>query len=119
MGDVQRPTGEIADQSNFSVTEVGITHQFTNAFVRLTDSGDVEIVAGEGLAIILHTANKSITMVADKIRFITKDDGGLVWNTRVFNDRATKFTEPAFVSFAPEDGVGIFRGAGDFLEEDS
>lgn len=118
MAALQRPTFDIAEQEKYSATEVGVTHQFTNAFVRLTDSGDIELVAGEGLAIILHTANKSITMVADKIRFITKETGGLVWNSMNFNERATKFTEPAFYSFTPEDGVGLFRGYTDFLEKD-
>jgi hypothetical protein len=119
MAELQRPTFDIAEQEKYSATEVGITHQFTNAFVRLTDSGDIELVAGEGLAIILHAANKSITLVGDKVRFITKETGGLVWNGKYFNERATKFTEPAFYTFSPEDGVGMFRGYNDFLEEEA
>lgn len=118
MDKIERPTFKVAEHERYSPTEVGITHQFTNAYVRLTDAGDVEIVAGEGLAIIMHPQNRSITFVADKIKFLTKDHGGLVWNKRTFNDRATKFTEPAFYEYDPEEGIGIFRGFDDFLEEE-
>jgi len=117
VSEIKRPTLPIVEQGRFSPTEVGINHQFTNSFIRLTDNGDIEIVAGEGLAIILHPQNKSITFVADKVKFLTKDEGGLVWNRRAFNDKATKFTEPAFQVDEPEDGFGIFRGSDDFLED--
>lgn len=118
MSNMERPTFSMVEQNRFSLTEVGVTHQFTNAFVRLADSGDVEIVAKEGLAIILHPANNSITFMADKIKFVTRDHGGLVWNKRVFNDKATIFTEPTFYDWEPEDGLGAFRNMDAFLEDD-
>lgn len=117
MSKVERPALHIAEQEQFSPTEVGISHQFTNAFVRCLDNGDVELVAGEGLAIVLHAQNRSITFIADKVRFITREEGGLRWNQQVFNPKANKFTEPALLDQEPEDGSGIFRGLDDFLDE--
>lgn len=115
MSEMERPTFSMSEQNRFSLTEVGVTHQFTNAFVRLADNGDVELVAGEGLAIILHAANRSITFMADKVKFVTPE---LTWNKLRFNERATKFTEPAFTDWDPEDGLGIFRNMSTFLEDD-
>lgn len=115
---MERPTFSMVERNRFSPTEVGVTHQFTNAYVRLTDDGDIEIIAGEGLGIVLHPANKSITIMADKIKFVTREHGGLMWNLKNFNERATKFTEPAFYDYNPEDGMGIFRNMSTFLEED-
>lgn len=114
---MSRPMIPMMERERFSPTEVGITHQFTNAFVRLTDGGDAEMVASEGCAIVLHPQNKSITLVADKIKFITKEHGGMQWNNMMFNEKATKFSEPALYNYDPEDGKGIFRNIHDFLED--
>lgn len=117
MEEVRRPTQKIQRHDLFQPTEVGLTHQFTNAYVRLNDEGDVEICAGEGIAIILHPHNRSITIMADKVKFITKETGGIIWNRKTLNDKATKFTEPALIDYEPSDGVGMFRGFDDFIED--
>ena len=113
----ERPTISLIEQEKFSMTEVGITHQFTDAYVRLTDDGDVEIVAAPGLAIVLHPQNRSITFVADRVKFMTKDENGMLWNDKSFNPQATKFTEPAFLPFDMHEGFsGAFSGIDDFLD---
>lgn len=116
MREFAQPIEKMVRQFRFSETEVGVTHPNTNAFIRCTDDGDVEIVAGEGLAIILHPQNKSITFVADKVKFVTKEHDGFIWNQRSMNPEATEFTEPAFVERDPSMWHGLFDTVDDFFE---
>lgn len=112
----ERPAQSLAEQSRFSPTEVGLSHQHRDAYVRLNDDGDVEICAAPGLAVILHPQNKSITMVADSIKFITAKNG-LRWNNLAFNDQAFKFQEPTFVVFDHSEVRSIYTGLEEFWED--
>lgn len=110
-------TPEIVDQQEkFGLREVGITHPDGPAYIKLADNGDIHIVGTEGLAVIMHPQNKSITFVADSVRFLTKEEDGLRWNKLSFNSQATKYTEPAFVSYEEDDYQNLYRGLDDFLE---
>lgn len=88
-------------QDHYSKREVGISHPDVSGFVRIRDNGDIEICAGDGLAILLHPKTGTITFVADHINFITRSDGGLKWNHVAFNEKATSFKEPTFIAADP------------------
>lgn len=117
MASFVRPYNKLIDQEKFSSTEVGLTHQFTDAFVRLTDDGDIELAAVPGLAIIMHPQNRSITFIADSVKFITKEKNGMRWNKLSFNDQSTKFTEPTFIPYESQDVQDVYRGVHNFLED--
>ncbi len=117
MAEFERPVEKLVSQLKFSATEPGVTHPYTDSFIRLTDDGDVEIVAGPGLAIIMHPQNKSITFVADTVKFVTKDQDGFVWNRKSMNPEATNFTEPAFIERDQNMRYGLFDTVEDFFED--
>lgn len=103
------------NQDTFSNREVGVTHPDLPSYMKLSDNGDVEVFAKEGLGFILHKDNNSITFVADSVRFITNEREGLRWNKLCFNPRATQFSEPAFVPWDESNGESIYNGVEDFL----
>ena len=88
---------ELSRRKNFSQREVGLTHPDNPSFIRLTDSGDIEIFSAPGVGIVINGSTKTISLFADNIKFFTKEDG-LKWNSMEFNHSATLFSEPAFVS---------------------
>jgi len=88
---------ELSRRKNFSQREVGLTHPDNPSFVRLTDSGDIEIFSAPGVGIVINGSTKTISLFADNIKFYTKEDG-LKWNSMEFNHSATLFSEPALVS---------------------
>src|SRR5690242_4881809 len=93
-----RSTDVLDLQNNFSDREVGVTHPDISSHIRLRDNGDIEIITGEKLAIVMNRKNASITFVADHVRFLTRDDDtGMRWNKMAFNHKATLFNEPTFV----------------------
>ncbi len=116
MAKFNRPTELLLAKNTFSATEVGLTHQRTSAYVRLTDAGDVEIMADDGLGIILHSANKSVTIIADSLKILTKEDG-FRWNDVQFNSNGTQWMEPALLKTEVQDMNGIFNGVEDFTKE--
>jgi len=88
---------ELSRRKNFSQREVGLTHPDNSSFIRLTDSGDIEIFSAPGVGIVINGSTKTISLFADNIKFFTKEDG-LKWNSMEFNHSATLFSEPALVS---------------------
>lgn len=88
---------ELNRRKNFSQREVGLTHPDNPSFVRLTDSGDIEIFSAPGVGIVISGVTKTISLFADNIKFFTKEDG-LKWNSMEFNHSATLFSEPTFVN---------------------
>jgi len=105
-----------SEDSNFAGREVGITHPDVPGFIRIKNNGDIELVAGEGVAIIMSPQNGSITFVADSVNFMTRPNG-FKWNHVAFNDRATTFTEPTFIFNEPKlnaydmhEGIEFFSG---------
>lgn len=113
-----RPRQLLYGEDEFKDNEVGITHPDTSAFVRLKDNGDVEIVAGEGLMIVLHPTKRSITFVADSIKFLTRDQGGLRWNQSFFNERAANFNEPTLIPADDQSASSIYKGVEYFLHDE-
>lgn len=88
---------EMSRRKNFSQREVGLNHPDNPSFIRLTDSGDIEIFATPGVGIVINGSTRTISFHADNIKFYTKEDG-LKWNSMDFNHSATTFAEPTFVS---------------------
>lgn len=99
----------------FGSREVGLSHPDVQGFVRITDNSEIQIVASESLAIFMNPQNNSITFVADSVKFITKENGGLKWNGLEFNPKATSFNEPTFTRDDREN-KGLYRGVDYFLE---
>lgn len=88
---------EINRRKTFSSREVGITHPDNSSFIRLTDSGDIEIFAAPGVGLVINGSTRTVSIFADSIKFHAKDDG-LHWNSKQFNSSATVFAEPALLS---------------------
>ncbi len=116
MTEYQRPSELLVQKNLFGSSEVGITHQTNPSFIKLCDNGDIEIMAAEGLGIVLHAANKSITIIADSIKLLTKEDG-LRWNDTHFNPNGSEWTEPALLKKDVDDMIGVFDGIDDYIGE--
>jgi hypothetical protein len=89
-------SSEMRKRHEFSESEVGITHPDLSSFIRLNDSGDIEVFAEPGVGFIINAASRTITFFADTIKFHCKDDG-LRWNSYTFNPSSTSFIEPTLV----------------------
>ena len=113
-GRFTRPVKAVENRERFSRTEVGITH--LPAYIKLADNGDIELWASEGLGMVFHPGNRSITIVADTVKFLTKPYDGLRWNDLAFNYEADQFQEPALMPFDSDGIQNIYRGTDDFLE---
>lgn len=113
------PSEDVQNDSQFGRREVGITHPDTDGYLRIKDSGVVEIYAGEGLAIVMNPKTGSITFFADTIRFMTSDKNGLKWNKVAFNDKAVRYSEPTFISInETHNKNAIYHGVDYFLQEE-
>lgn len=101
---------EINRRKTFSSREVGITHPDNPAFIRLTDSGDIELFAAPGIGIVINASTRTVSIFADNIKLHTKEDG-LQWNSKQFNSSATVFAEPAFIQVGGADFNPGFKNA--------
>lgn len=107
---------ELRRRNTFSRREVGLTHPDTSAFVRLNDRGEVEIFAGEELGIIISPSTRSISIFADVVKVVTKEDYGLRWNNMSFNYSGDEFNEPSLVKTSEKEINSGFNYAGYYLE---
>ncbi len=110
-----RPFDLLAKQSKFGGREVGLTHPDIFSFIKLADNGDIQIMAQDGLGIILSSSQHCIFLVADNIKFLTKEDEGLKWNKLAFNPKAVKYSEPAFI-YPKAQTSGMYEGTTNFLD---
>lgn len=88
---------EIKRRKQFSNREVGLTHPDTASFIRIADDGAIEIFACPGVGIVINPGTRSISMFADTIKFYSKDDDGLRWNSMSFNPASDAYNEPALI----------------------
>ncbi len=88
---------ELKKRKEFSNREVGITHPDHKGFIRITDSGEIEIFAAPGVGLIINPNTRSIAFVADSIKFFCRDDDGLRWNDKSFNPASDVYNEPALL----------------------
>ncbi len=108
----------IARQGNvFNEREVGLTHPDVPGFIKISDSGDIEIFAAEGVGIILHPHNKSITFVADSVKFVVKDRGVRI-NDSTINEQARRFTEPVMVPTQFDQPVSMLSYVTSYVDDD-
>lgn len=116
-GSFRRPVRSVEEREQYSDTEVGITHPHLPGYFKIADNGDIELWASEGLGMVFHPGNRSITIVADTVKFITKEQYGLRWNKMSFNYEADQFQEPSLVPFDTSEVQNIYRDIDDFLED--
>lgn len=88
---------ELKKRKEFSNREVGITHPDHKGFIRIADSGEIEIFAAPGVGLILNPNTRSVAIVADSIKFFCREDDGLRWNDKSFNPAADVYNEPALL----------------------
>jgi len=94
---IRRPSEIIGNQNRFDNNEVGLTHPKNSSFIKLADNGDIYIMCNPNFGIVLNATRQSITFIGDTIKFITKNDQGLLWNELAFNAKASKYSEPTFI----------------------
>ncbi len=111
----QRPAEIIANQNKFGTREVGINHPDNNSFVKVASNGDLYIMGGPDLGIIISPAKGAIFLMADTVKFLTKEDEGLRWNKLAFNSKAVTYSEPAFI-YPKTQEKGLYDGIGDFID---
>lgn len=117
MIEFNSPYLKLLGQDNFAQNEVGITHPDTAAHVRLLNSGDIEISAGDGICIFMNASTRSITFVADSVKVLTKDDG-FRWNKMQFNQEAWQYNQPTFRMTTDDvPDKSLYRGVDMFLKD--
>lgn len=101
----------------FSQREVGLNSPTTPAFIRLRDNGDIEIMAGNQLGIVISKQRQKILLIADEIQFVTHNNQGLRWDNLDFNPNSVRYTEPALLEhdkmIAPP---GLYDGVDYYLQ---
>lgn len=107
---------ELTRRNTFSRREVGLTHPDTSAFVRLNDRGEVEIFAGEELGIIISPQSRSISIFADVVKIVTKEDYGLRWNNMSFNYASDIYNEPSLVKTSEKEYNSGYLYADHYLD---
>lgn len=88
---------ELKRRKQFSHREVGITHPDNKGFMRISDSGEIEIFAAPGVGLVINPNTRSISIFADSIKFFCREDDGLRWNEKSFNPAADVYNEPALL----------------------
>ncbi len=107
-------TAGITKQRLFGDREVGLTHPDLPSYIRLADNGDIQIMVNGEVGIIISQIHGSIMFVADVIKFVSKENGGLRWNQLNFNKDATTYNEPTFVYSKEE--YDMYTGLDDYLD---
>lgn len=110
-----RPYDSLAKQSRFGEREVGLTHPDIFSYIKLSDNGDISIMAQDGLGIVISATQHCILLVGDTVKFLTKNDEGLKWNKLAFNPKATKYSEPAFI-YPKNQTSGLYDGIDNFID---
>jgi hypothetical protein len=111
-----RPSDIDNPQDLFGDREVGLTHPDNDSFIKLADNGDIRIMANNNLGLIISPSQNCIFLIADAVKFLTKEDEGLRWNNLAFNHQAIKFSEPAFI-YPKKQTSSIYDGISHFLDE--
>jgi hypothetical protein len=88
---------ELKKRKEFSTREVGINHPDNKGFIRINDSGEIEIFAAPGIGIVISPSTRAISFFADSIKFYSREDDGLKWNNSSFNPASDVYNEPALI----------------------
>jgi len=97
INDVFDEAYEINRRKKFSNREVGLNHPDNSSFIRVADSGEIEIFACPGVGIVINPNTRSVSIFADSIKMYSREDDGLRWNSMSFNPAADMYNEPALI----------------------
>ena len=67
VGNTASEFSEINKRKTFSQREVGLNHPDNPGFIRLTDSGDIEIFAAPGVGLVINGTTKTVSIFAENI----------------------------------------------------
>lgn len=95
------PDINLSNEQKFGETEVGLKHPLTGSFVRLCDDGSIQICVGERGETAIVMNERGVTIYADKINLVT-GFGGLTWNGKSFNPKATYLGEATLLDLPRE-----------------
>jgi hypothetical protein len=112
---IPMPHDIISQQNTFAANEPGLTHPMQSSHVRLRDNGDIEIVAGDTISMVMSLSSRTITFTADAVKFLTKDQQGLRWNNLAFNPKASTFSQPTFLALTDDHIVDLYQGASAYV----
>lgn len=113
----EKPYNQLAREESFGEREVGINHPDNSSFIKVADNGVIEISAGVGLSIILNPMNRSVTFVADSVKFLIRDKDSFKVNDLMLNLQATKYSEPTFIEKEPNERNFLYDEIIGFLED--
>lgn len=82
--------------SSFELNDVGLTHPHNNAFIKIDEDGRIFIMSEANLGIVIDPSNQTVAFVGNKVKVISKEEEGFVWNNMSFNPKATNYAEPTF-----------------------
>lgn len=85
------------EEEDIQIEKLELLIQIINGFIRVCDSGEIEVFAAPGVGLIINPNTRSISFFADSIKFFCRDDDGLRWNEKSFNPAADVYNEPAFI----------------------
>ena len=107
------------ESTEISAREPALSHPDVPGFIRIRNDGVMEIICDDALGMMMDPKSRSVTFVADHVKFFTKQDGGLRWNNVQFNENATSFDEPALLSVDDDGAVtDLYSGTLGFMEGD-
>lgn len=103
MSRFEQQYNQLRTEESFSGREVGLNHPDNSSFIKVADNGDITLSVGTGCSIIMSSVNKSITFVADNVKFLVRDEDGVKINDLILNSKATKYSEPTFIERDPSE----------------
>lgn len=119
MARFERPYQNLMNQDKFAPREPGLTHPDTDAYIRLRNNGDLELVISDGLGMVFNKRKRSVTIIADEIKFLTNPGDSIRWNDKRLNSQAFLFTQPALVPTEEQELYSPYNGTEEFFETDA
>jgi hypothetical protein len=110
----ETPVSILDRMKHFGTREVGLTHPDLFSYIRLADNGDIHIMVEEGVGIIISQAQRSVILVGDQVKILSRQNEGLKWNDLAFNSKATKFSEPAFLHI--KQSRSLYEGVEEYVD---
>lgn len=93
----------------YKLREVGVTHPDTMSYIKISNNGDIELVYGEGCAIIVSSTQNRITIVCDEMKIFTNEEDGIVWNGLSFNPASISYHQPALRQTDTEENKRVYK----------
>lgn len=119
MARFERPYNNLVAQDQFGLREPGITHPDTEAYLRFRDNGDIELIVSEGLGMVFNKRKRTVTIIADEIKFLTNPGDSVQWNDKKLNSQATLFTQPFLLPTEDQERYSPYTGTEEFFETDA